>query len=53
MYDAALEAHEQARHAAHENDPFVSRVTITIAVLAVLASAAGSLETFESASAII
>jgi hypothetical protein len=56
MNDPALEAHEHAEHAhhaAHENDPFVSRVTITIAILAVLAAAAGSLETFESASAII
>jgi hypothetical protein len=56
MHDPALEAHEHtehAHHAAHENDPFVSRVSITIAILAVLAAAAGSLETFESASAII
>ena len=56
MTDPALEAHEHlehAHHAAHENDPFTSRVTITIAVLAVLAAGAGSLETYESASAII
>lgn len=56
MHDAALEAHEHrehAEHAAHEHDPFVSRVSITIAALAVIAAAAGSLETYESASAII
>jgi hypothetical protein len=56
MNDPALEAHEHvehAEHAAHANDPFVSRVSITIAILAVVAAAAGSLETFESASAII
>jgi hypothetical protein len=51
-----LEAHEHAehaKHAAHENDPFTSMVSITIAVLAVVAAVASSLETFESASAII
>jgi hypothetical protein len=56
MHDAPLEAHEHAEHAehaAHANDPFISRVSITIAILAVVAAAAGSLETFESASAII
>jgi hypothetical protein len=56
MHDAALEAHEHtehAHHAAHEQDPFVSRVSITIAILAVVAATAGSLETFESATAII
>ncbi len=56
MHDAPLEAHEHAEHAehaAHANDPFVSRVSITIAVLAVVAATAGSLETFESGSAII
>jgi hypothetical protein len=56
MSDTPLEAHEHlehAEHAAHENDPFISRVSITIAILAVVAAAAGSLETFESASAII
>jgi hypothetical protein len=51
-HDAAFEAHEHAEHAAHENDPFVSRATITIAVLAVLAATAGSLETIEAGSAI-
>jgi len=49
-HDAALEAHEHtehAEHAAHEHDPFISRVAITVAALAVLAAAAGSLETME------
>ncbi len=56
MHDAPLEAHESAEHAehaAHENNPFVSRVSITIAILAVVAAVAGSLETYESGSAII
>ncbi len=52
----ALDAHEHlehAEHAAHANDPFISLVSITIAVLAVLAALTSSLETFESAGAII
>ena len=56
MSDPTLEAHEHtehAEHAAHERDPFTSMVSITIAVLAVVAAIASSLETFESASAII
>jgi hypothetical protein len=56
MSDVPLDAHEHAEHAehaAHEKDPFISRVSITIAVLAVLAAGAGSLETFESSGAII
>ena len=56
MSDPALSAHEHAEHAehaAHENNPFVSRVSITIAFLAVIAAVAASLETYESASAII
>ncbi|MDP9103573.1 MAG: DUF4337 domain-containing protein [Pseudomonadota bacterium] len=54
-HDAALEAHEHAEHAehaAHEADPFIGRVSITIAILAVLAAAAGSLETVEAGGAI-
>lgn len=56
MHDAPLEAHEStehAEHAAHAADPFAARVSITIAIMAVVAAAAGSLETFESATAII
>ena len=54
-HDAPLEAHEHAEHAehaAHEKDPFVSRVSITVAVLAVMAAAAGSLETVAGGTAI-
>ena len=55
-HDAALEAHEHtehAEHAAHESDPFIGRVSITIAILAVLAAAAGSFETVEAGGAIV
>jgi Domain of unknown function (DUF4337) len=54
-HDAALEAHEQsehAEHAAHAGDPFVSRIAITVAVLAVFAAVAGSLETVEGGRAL-
>ena len=54
-HDAALEAHEHtehAEHAAHESDPFIGKVSITIAILAVLAAAAGSFETVEAGGAI-
>ncbi|MBV9511711.1 MAG: DUF4337 family protein [Caulobacteraceae bacterium] len=56
MTDPAYDAHEHAehaQHAAHENSPFTSQVSITIALLAVVAAIAGSLENYESASAII
>jgi hypothetical protein len=45
-----MEAHEHAEHAehaAHENDPLISQVTLTIAVMAVIAAIGGSLETTE------
>jgi hypothetical protein len=54
-HDPALEAHEHAEHAehaAHERDPFINRVSITIAILAVLAAGVGSLETVEAGGAI-
>ncbi len=54
-HDPALDAHEHAEHAeeaAHARDPFISKVSITIAVLAVLAAGAGSLETIENGRAI-
>ncbi|HWM61682.1 MAG TPA: DUF4337 family protein [Rhizomicrobium sp.] len=54
-YDPALEAHEHAEHAehaAHTRDPFIASVSITVAVLAVMAAAAGSLETVEGGRAI-
>lgn len=56
MTDPAYDAHEHAehaQHAAHENSPFTSQVSITIAFLAVAAAIVGSLENYESASAII
>ncbi|HEY0267168.1 MAG TPA: DUF4337 family protein [Rhizomicrobium sp.] len=54
-HDPALDAHEHAEHAehaAHARDPFISRVSITVAILAVMAAAAGSLETVEGGRAI-
>ena len=51
----ALEAHEHrehAEHAAHEKDPFLARVSVTIAVLAVVTALVGSLEITESGGAI-
>jgi len=54
-HDPALDAHEHAEHAehaAHERDPFIGRVSITIALLAVLAAGIGSLETIEAGGAI-
>ncbi|QUD88087.1 DUF4337 family protein [Phenylobacterium montanum] len=56
MSDVPLDAHEHAEHAehaAHSGDSFTQRVSITIAVLAVLAAVSGSLEAYESGSAII
>lgn len=55
MHDPALDAHEHAEHAehaAHEHDPFIARVAIGVAVLAVLAAVAGSLETVEGGRAL-
>lgn len=55
MSDPALEAHEHAEHAehaAHAHDPFIARVSITVAFLAVMAATAGSLETVEGGRAI-
>src|ERR1700743_1536332 len=54
-HDPALEAHENAEHAehaAHARDPFISGVSIKVAVLAVRAATAGSLETVEGGRAI-
>jgi hypothetical protein len=54
-HNPALEAHEQsehAEHAAHAGDPFISRIAISVAVLAVLAAVAGSLETVEGGRAL-
>jgi hypothetical protein len=43
----AREHAEHAEHAAEENDPLISRVTLTIALLAVIAAVGASLETTE------
>ena len=43
---------EHAEHVAHSQDPFLARVSITIAILAVLSAAVGSLETIETADTI-
>jgi hypothetical protein len=54
-HDPALEAHEHAEHAehaAHAHDPFISQVSITVAILAVLAAGVSSLETVEAGGAI-
>jgi hypothetical protein len=54
-HGGALEAHEHsehAQHAAHTHDPFISRVAISVAVLAVLAAVSGSLETVEGGRAL-
>ena len=51
-----MEAHEHAEHAEHaarENDPLISKVTFTIAVLAVVAAIGASLETTEGDKAIV
>ena len=45
-----MEAHEHAEHAAHsahENSPLISQVTLTIAIMAVIAAVGASLETTE------
>ena len=55
MSDPVLEAHEHAEHAehaAHARDPFIGKVSITIAILAAMAASAGSLETVEGGRAI-
>ncbi len=43
---------EHAEHVAHSGDPFLARVSIAIAILAVLSAAVGSLETLETAATI-
>jgi uncharacterized protein DUF4337 len=43
---------EHAQHAVHLGDPFLTKVSITIAILAVIAATVGSLETLETAAAI-
>ncbi len=55
MTDSPTEPFENAEHAehvAHLDDSFLTQVSITIAVLAVIAATVGSLETIETAAAI-
>jgi hypothetical protein len=47
-----FEHREHAEHVAHSGDPFLVQVSITIALLAVVAATLGSLETIETAATI-
>jgi hypothetical protein len=47
-----IEHAEHAEHAAHSGNPFLAKVSVTIAILAVIAATVGSLETLESGAAI-
>ena len=47
-----MEHAEHAEHAAHSGDPFLTTVSVTIAILAVVAATMGSFETVESGKAI-
>ncbi|MGH6857085.1 MAG: DUF4337 family protein [Methylocella sp.] len=55
MSESPVEHFEHAEHAEHASllgDPFLTQVSITIAILAVVAATVGSLETLETANAI-
>jgi hypothetical protein len=55
MEESPLEHHEQAEqaeHAALSGDPFIIRVSVTIAILAVIAAAISSLENVEAGRAL-
>ncbi|MBV8450265.1 MAG: DUF4337 domain-containing protein [Hyphomicrobiales bacterium] len=55
MEESPLEHHEHAEHAehaAHSGDPFIIRVSVTIAVLAVIAAGISSLENVEAGGAL-
>ena len=55
MEESPLEHHEQAEHAEHaalSGDPFIIRVSVTIAILAVIAAAISSLENVEAGRAL-
>ncbi len=47
-----MEHAEHAEHAAHSGDPMLAKVSVTIAILAVIAATIGSFETIESGRAI-
>jgi Domain of unknown function (DUF4337) len=54
MSESPVEHFEHAEHAEHAaflGDPFLTQVSVTIAILAVAAASVGSLETLETASA--
>ena len=54
MSESPAEHFEHAEHAEHASllgDPFLMRVSVTIAILAVVAATVGSLETLETAAA--
>jgi len=55
MSDSPVEHFENAEHAEHAallGDPFLTKVSVTIAILAVAAATVGSLETLETAAAL-
>jgi Domain of unknown function (DUF4337) len=55
MSESPVEHFEHAEHAEHASllgDPFLTQVSMTIAILAVIAATVGSLETLETADAI-
>jgi Domain of unknown function (DUF4337) len=55
MSESPVEHFEHAEHAGHATllgDPFLTQVSVTIAILAVIAATVGSLETLETADAI-
>ena len=55
MDELPLEHHEQAEHAEHaalSGDPFIIRVSVTIAILAVIAAGISSLENVEAGGAL-
>ena len=47
-----MEHREHAEHVAHSGDPLLMKVSVTIAILAVVAATIGSLETIESGTAL-
>ena len=56
MSENPLEFHEHrehAMHAAEANDPLITRVSITIAILAVVTAIIGSIESVETAGAVL
>jgi hypothetical protein len=52
MTESPTDHFEHAEHVPHLGDPFLTQVSITIAILAVIAATVGSLETIETAATI-